>query len=58
MALMAGTIIESIRLPVHLWFLGIYCLTRSKNDVSTMEFKRLLVVIGNAALRMKRSSCR
>jgi hypothetical protein len=40
--LTAGTIFESTRLPLRLWFLGIYHLTQPKNNVSALELKRLL----------------
>lgn len=52
-SLTAGTIFESTRLPLHLWFLGIYHLTQPKNNVSALELKRLLGVSYKAAWRMK-----
>ena len=52
-SLTAGTVFESTRLPLHLWFLGIYHLTQPKNNVSALELKRLLGVSYKAAWRMK-----
>jgi transposase-like protein len=52
-SLTAGTIFESTRLPLRLWFLGIYHLTQPKNNVSALELKRLLGVSYKAAWRMK-----
>lgn len=52
-SLTAGTIFESTRLPLRLWFLGIYHLTQPKNNVSALELKRLLGISYKAAWRMK-----
>lgn len=52
-SLTAGTIFESTRLPLYLWFLGLYHLTQPKNNVSALELKRLLGVSYKAAWRMK-----
>jgi ribosomal protein L37AE/L43A len=52
-SLTAGTLFESTRLPLRLWFLGIYHLTQPKNNVSALELKRLLGVNYKAAWRMK-----
>ncbi|HBH35724.1 MAG TPA: IS1595 family transposase [Gammaproteobacteria bacterium] len=52
-SLTAGTIFESTRLPLTLWFLGIYHLTQPKNNVSALELKRLLGVNYKAAWRLK-----
>jgi transposase-like protein len=52
-SLTAGTVFESTRLPLRLWFLGIYHLTQPKNNVSALELKRLLGVNYKAAWRMK-----
>jgi ribosomal protein L37AE/L43A len=52
-SLTAGTIFESTRLPLRLWFLGIYHLTQPKNNVSALELKRLLGVSYKAAWRLK-----
>ena len=52
-SLTAGTIFESTRLPLRLWFLGIYHLTQPKNSVSALELKRLLGVSYKAAWRIK-----
>jgi len=52
-SLTAGTIFEASRLPLRLWFLGIYHLTQPKNNVSALELKRLLGVSYKAAWRLK-----
>jgi len=52
-SLTAGTIFESTRLPLRLWFLGIYHLTQPKNSVAALELKRLLGVSYKAAWRIK-----
>ena len=52
-SLTAGTIFESTRLPLRLWFLGIYHLSQPKNNVSALELKRLLGINYKAAWRMK-----
>ena len=52
-SLTAGTIFESTRLPLTIWFLGIYHLTQPKNSVSALELKRLLGVNYKSAWRLK-----
>jgi ribosomal protein L37AE/L43A len=52
-SLTAGTIFASTRLPLRLWFLGIYHLTQPKNNVSALELMRLLGVGYKAAWRLK-----
>jgi ribosomal protein L37AE/L43A len=52
-SLTAGTIFESTRLPLRLWFLGIYHVTQPKNNVSALELKRLVGIGYMAAWRMK-----
>ena len=52
-SLTAGTIFESTRLPLRLWFVGIYHLTQPKNNVAALELKRLLGVGYKAAWRLK-----
>jgi hypothetical protein len=52
-SLTAETIFESTRLPLRLWFLGIYHLRQRRNSVSASELKRLLGVSYKAAWRLK-----
>ena len=52
-SLTAGTVFDSTRLPLSVWFLGMYILTQSKNGVSTMEMMRQLGISYNAAWRMR-----
>jgi len=49
----AGTIIESTRLPLHIWFLGIYFITQDKKGISALELMRRLGISYKAAWRMK-----
>ena len=49
----AGTIFHRTKLPLRLWFLGIYHLTQSKNGVSALELSRRLGVQYNSAWLMK-----
>ena len=52
-SLTAGTVFEATRLPLTIWFLGLYHLSQPKNNVSALELKRLLGVNYKAAWRMK-----
>ncbi len=52
-SLTAGTVFDSTRLPLNVWFLGMYILTQTKNGVSTMEMMRQLGISYNAAWRMR-----
>jgi len=52
-SLQAGTIFQSTRLPLTLWFLAMYALTQSKNSISALELKRTLGVSYKAAWRLK-----
>ena len=49
----AGTIFDSTKLPLTLWFQAIFLLTQSKKGVSAMQLSRDLGVSYNAAWRMK-----
>ncbi|RDH90932.1 MAG: IS1595 family transposase [endosymbiont of Lamellibrachia luymesi] len=49
----SGTIFEYTKLPLTIWFLGIYLLTQPKNGISALELKRQLGIGYNAAWRMK-----
>lgn len=52
-SLTAGTVFAATRLPLTVWFLGIYHLSQPKNNVSALELKRLLGVNYKAAWRLK-----
>ncbi len=52
-SLISGTIFEYTKLPLTLWFLGMYILTQSKSGVSALEMKRQLGISYKAAWRMK-----
>lgn len=49
----AGTIFESTKLPLTIWFQGIYLMTQNKKGVSAMSLHRQLGISYNAAWRMK-----
>jgi transposase-like protein len=49
----AGTIFQGTKLPLSVWFLGIYFVTQNKNGISSLALSRLLGVSQNAAWRMK-----
>lgn len=52
-SLTAGTIFESTKLPLTLWFQGIYLITQNKKGVSAMKLHRDLGISYNAAWLMK-----
>jgi transposase-like protein len=49
----AGTIFDSTKLPLTIWFLAIYLITQSKISVSALSMKRTLGISYNSALLMK-----
>lgn len=49
----AGTIFESTKLPLTIWFQAMYLLTQNKKGVSAMSLHRQLGISYNAAWRMK-----
>lgn len=52
-SLIAGTIFQSTKLPLTVWFLAIYFITQEKKGISAMELHRLLGISYNAAWRVK-----
>lgn len=48
-----GTIFHSTKLPLTIWFQAMYFLTQNKNNMSSLELKRLLGVTYRAAWRIK-----
>jgi ribosomal protein L37AE/L43A len=48
-----GTIFHSTKLPLTIWFQAMYLLTQNKNNISTLELRRLLGVSYPAAWRIK-----
>jgi len=52
-SLTAGTIFAYTKLPLSVWFLGIYFITQSKVSVSALSLKRTIGVSYNTALLMK-----
>jgi transposase-like protein len=49
----AGTIFDATKLPLSVWFLGIYFITQSKVGYSALSLSRTLGVSPNTALLMK-----
>lgn len=49
----SGTIFASTKLPLTTWFLALYLLTQTKNNISALELMRHLGVGYSAAWRMK-----
>lgn len=49
----AGTIFSSTKLPLTVWFLGLYFVVHDKKGVSSLELKRRLGISYRAAWRMK-----
>lgn len=52
-SLTSGTIFDNTKLPLSVWFLGIYLLTQSKDGISSLNLSRTIGISANAALRMK-----
>ena len=52
-SLLVGTLLQSTRLPLTKWFLGIYLLTQSKTNLAALELMRHLGIAYNSAWRMK-----
>ncbi len=52
-SLTSGTIFDNTKLPLNIWFLGIYLITQSKDGISSLNLARTLGISANAALRMK-----
>ena len=50
---MAGTIFDSTKLALTLWFLAMRRLTQAKNNVSPLELRRQLGVSWRTAVRIK-----
>lgn len=52
-SVISETIFAATKLPLRIWFLGIYLITQSKDGISSLNLARTLGVSANAALRMK-----
>jgi transposase-like protein len=52
-SLISGTLFEYTKLPLRIWFLGMYLLTQPKNGTSVLELRRELGISYNAAWRLK-----
>ena len=49
----AGTLFEATKLPLTVWFQGIYFMTQGKKGVSAMTLHRQIGISYNAAWRMR-----
>jgi len=49
----SGTIFHATKLPLTVWFTGMYLMTQNKHGVSILELRRQLGLSYNAAWRMK-----
>ena len=54
----AGSVFDSTKLPLAVWFHGLYLLTRDEKPTSAMTLHRDLGISYNAAWRMKRKLLR
>ena len=54
----AGSVFDSTKLPLTLWFHGLYLLTREARPISAMALHRQLRISYNAAWRMRRKLMR
>ena len=52
-SLIAGTLFHSTKLPLTTWFLAIYLVSQSKNNLSALSLKRQLGICYRTAWRMK-----
>lgn len=52
-SLKAGTVFQSSNLPLSKWFLALFLMTQSKNNVAALELKRWLGVCYRTAWRVK-----
>lgn len=52
-SLMAGTLFHSTKLPLTTWFLAIYLVSQSKNNLSALSLKRQLGICYRTAWRIK-----
>ena len=54
----AGSELDSTKMPLTVWFRGLYLLTRDEKPISAMALHRALDISYNAAWRMKRKLMR
>jgi len=52
-SLRVGTVFQSSKLPLTIWFMAIYLMTQSKNNISALEMKRALGVSYKTAWLLK-----
>ncbi len=52
-SLRAGTLLQHSHLPLRIWFLAIYLVTQSKNNISALALKRQLGISWHAAWLLK-----
>lgn len=52
-SVISGTIFDSSKLPLNIWFWAIYFITQSKDGISSLNLSRSIGVSANTALRLK-----
>lgn len=52
-SLLSGTLFEATKLPLRIWFMGIYLITQSKDGISTLNLGRQLGISQNSAWLLK-----
>jgi transposase-like protein len=52
-SIISDTLFAATKLPLKIWFLGIYLFSQSKDGLSSLNLARTLGISANAALRMK-----
>jgi len=52
-SVIAGTLFEATKLPLKIWFLGMYLITQSKDGISSLNLARQLGTSQNSAWLMK-----
>ncbi len=57
-SLTSGTILEASKLPFTTWFLGMFLMTQTKNDISALELSRQLASLITPRGALSTSSCK
>jgi hypothetical protein len=52
-SLLSGTLFEATKLPLKVWFMGIYLISQSKDGISTLNLARHLGISQNSAWLLK-----
>lgn len=54
----AGTVFDSTKIPLQLWFVALYHMSMTRGRVNSMELSRYLDISYNAAWRLRRKVVR